>query len=425
MKHILFVGVTQWSQARCARAVALGHRVSLITLDGGRSGGMLSDPAARGRCADAHDIQALPPGQGLRPLAATMAEIHAAAPIDAVLVNDEVAIEATAMACASLGIRFTAEDGVGNARDKARARRLLDAAGLASVPYERAADASAAVAAARGIGYPVVVKPVRGSDSWLTSRADSASAVRAAARRIVRHQRAAILVERYLPGRLVWLDIARAGGESRVVAIIDRSAADDDECRDIGAVLPASLGPYEAAQCRDYADLVCAALGLDLGLFHLDLALTPAGPVLIEANPRMMGGVLPLLYRFATGIDVADVAIGAHLGTLVPERVGLAVARSHAAVRKVVACRGGRINQGLDVARLTAAMGADEFVNRAIQPGRRLRPGQVAAAILTGGSTGASAAAAGDAALDRLARLIGVDLVRASSRGAESRQEPA
>jgi biotin carboxylase len=376
--HILFVGVTRWSQDRCARAVALGHRVSVITGD---------------------------------PRGSAVARIHAAGPVDAVLVQDETVIEPTATACARLGIPFTAAAGVHNARDKARTRQVLDAAGLASVPYARVPDAAAAVAAARRIGYPVVVKPIRGADSVLTSTAGNPAAVRAAAARIARHRPGAILVERYLRGRLVWLDIARGAGPSRLVGVFDRCATETDECRDIGAVLPSGAGPRDVARCFGYAENVCDALGLDLGLFHLDLALTAGGPVLIEANPRMMGGVLPLLYRFATGVDIADVAIPAYLGRA---PAGSTPVPAPAAVRKVIARRGGRIAASVDPVAVARDAGAHEFINDALRPGRRLRCGQLAAVILTRGAGGAGAAAAADAVIERLAQATGVELVRAA-----------
>ncbi|HEV2378130.1 MAG TPA: ATP-grasp domain-containing protein [Streptosporangiaceae bacterium] len=408
MPHILFVGVTRWSHERCARAVALGHRVTVIKPGPVRAAGQHGGAPASRSCATVHDSQVVPPGWGLRALTIAMADIHAAAPVDAVLVSDEAAIEATATACEVLGIPFTTADGVRNARNKVRTRRTLAAAGLASVRYKWAADPPAAVAAAQRIGYPVVVKPVRGGDSRLTSRADSAAAVWATARRIARYKPSAILVERHVSGRLLWVDIARASGQSRVVAVFDRCATDVDECRDIGAVLPARIEPAELARCQAYADSVCAALGLDLGLFHLDLALTAAGPVLIEANPRMMGGVLPLLYRFATGADIADVAIPVHLGAAPPP----AAEPCHAAARKVMARDGGRTATHVNTAGLARAVGADQFVNYAIRPGGWLQRGHVAAVILAAADSSASAAA--DAALARLAELIGVDLVRAS-----------
>lgn len=411
VSHVLFVGVTQWSHEQWARAVALGHRVTLIKPGHVRPGGQHGNTPANRRRAAVHDSWVVPPGWGLRPLTIAMAKIHAATPVDAVLVSDEVAIEATATACARLGIPFTAAEGVRNARDKARTRRKLAAAGLASVRYERVGDAPAAVAAARRIGYPVVVKPVRGGDSRLTSRADSDTAVWATARKIARNRPNAILVERYLRGRLLWLDIARAGGQSRVVAVFDRCATDADECRDIGAVLPASIEPTELACCQAYAHSVCTALGLDVGLFHLDLALTPANPVLIEANPRMMGGVLPLLYRFATGVDITDVAIPVSLGGAPAS----ATEPGYAAVRKVVARDGGWVAAHVDPSGLAGALGVGQFVNHAIRPGGWLRRGQVAAVILADGATAASASAAADAALARLATMLGVELVRASS----------
>src|SRR5206468_1631395 len=91
-----------------------------------------------------------------------------------------------------------------------------------------------------------------------------------------------------------------------------------DEVVELGGFMPARLDPATWRACEDYAVRVCRALGLDLGIFHLEIIVTADGPRLVEANPRMMGGALPLIYERFTGHSIQDHLIAVHLGSPLP-----------------------------------------------------------------------------------------------------------
>jgi biotin carboxylase len=82
------------------------------------------------------------------------------------------------------------------------------------------------------------------------------------------------------------------------------------------------------------------ALGLDWGAAHTEVRLGPAGPMVVEVNPRLAGGQIPVLVRLATGIDligaVVDRVVGRRL-TLPPPGPG------HASIRFLVAPAAGRL----------------------------------------------------------------------------------
>src|SRR5581483_5124787 len=78
---------------------------------------------------------------------------------------DEALIVTTARVAHHLGLPGAGTDGVEGCRDKPRSRRLLTAAGLPQPLFGAAAEEAQAVAVARRIGYPVVVKPRAGGAS--------------------------------------------------------------------------------------------------------------------------------------------------------------------------------------------------------------------------------------------------------------------
>ena len=432
MAHLLVVGVTRWSESTVPRALRLGHRVTVAL------------PVGAPAPAGAARVLRWAAGRSVEDVVAAIGPVHAADPIDGVLVRDESALEPVAVGCGGLGVPFTSAPGVRNARNKARARELVAAAGLASVPFAQVDTVDGAVAAANAIGYPVVVKPIRGFDSVGTARADDAATVASAAARIraatasgvdgtatvrpdgtatarpdgtatsrldgttASRAGGAILVERHLDAPLYWVDLAIRGGQATPVAFFRRRASQPDECVDAGADIDHGLPPAVAAGCHRYSAAVCSVLGLDLGLFHLDLAVTAAGPVLIEANPRMMSGVLPALYEYATGTDPTDLAIATHLGARAepPAQPGAGAA----VVRKVMPARPGRLPATLP----TAVADPDvELRPYRLRPGTEVGAGEVLAAVLARGGTLAAAEARAAGALTDLERAVGLELVRA------------
>jgi biotin carboxylase len=56
------------------------------------------------------------------------------------------------------------------------------------------------------------------------------------------------------------------------------------------------------------------AIGYRYGITHTELKLTARGPVIVEINGRLGGDLIPLLARYATGIDPGAAAVDVALG---------------------------------------------------------------------------------------------------------------
>lgn len=310
--HIAFVDANPASleAIRCAREE--GHRVSYIqsaepyyrltphNLGLVRSASWLKDGVAT---TDAAAVTA------------ALAECHAAEAIDFAATQHEMCVAAVALACKALGLPGTSPDAVLTARSKAAVRDVLRGANLATAGYALVHDADDAVAAAAAIGYPVVIKPSWGTDSRLAAVARNRDEVLCACRR-ARHELDAVpppwreqfarglVVEEYLRGPLVSAEIGIRGEHAYLFCLSGRTRSADDEVIEVGVHIPAELPAEVARACAEYAEAVCRAIGLDLGVFHLEMIVTPGGPVLVEANPRVMGGIMPAVYQHATGRSI-------------------------------------------------------------------------------------------------------------------------
>lgn len=229
-------------------------------------------------------------------------------------------------------------DAVAACRRKDRQRELLAAAGV-PVPGFRAVERVAdAVRAAGELGCPVVVKPVSGSGSvgvrlcrdpdevarWAQSLLDQAVNERGA--RVPRR----ILVERAVDGPEFSVETFDGG----VVAVVRKHLGPPPFFVELGHDVPAPVACGVQARLGGTALRALRALGLGWGAAHVELRLSAAGPVVIEVNPRLAGGMIPAAVRAATGVDLIDRVV-ARAGGGRPRPAGRGP--GHAAVRFVPA----------------------------------------------------------------------------------------
>lgn len=441
MAHILFVDMSQAGLHTLRRAVDLGHAVTFIR--GTAVEHYTVDDSFRELAERVNRLVEIPDTYDVDALCSAIAAVHAHRPVDAVISQCDPMMEALAEACEELGLRFTSARGVHNARDKGRTRELLEAAGVPSARFAVAHDVEDAVSAAGRIGYPVVVKPVSGMDSAMAVHTRSPAEVAAAADRILTAAadpgvfpplRAlldrGVLVEEYLAGELVSAEIGVLDGAAHRFLVCGRSRAEGNDCVEMGAVLPADVPPNRADACFRYAEEVCRVLGLDLGVFHVEIMLTAHGPRLVEVNPRVMGGVMTLLHKLLTGIDFCDHVIDIHL--LRTPRLPPPAPDRTITARRIMPRADGRLAGQVDLAWLDDAdTGIVNFENFRLAPGALVREQEVLGRFAVMGDTWAEAMARADALLPRFERSLGVALHQSApaARGTDPRgravQEPA
>ena len=353
-------------------------------------------------------------------------EIHEQDPVDAVICQLEPAMEATAIACGCLSIPFTSSDGVLNARNKGRARECLTAAGLNTVDWAVVQDADSAVAEANRISYPVVIKPVGGQDSILAFRADNPEEVRSAASSIIEESgkypeqlreqlQRGVLVEGHLHGELVSVELAFLEGKSYRFLVCGRSRAIENECIEMGAALPASLSVEQAEACYSYAERVCDALGLDLGVFHIEMILTENGPSLVEVNPRAMGGIMTTMFEQVTGKCFSDYIIDTYLRRA--PSIETSWPSQTVTARKIMPKRAGKIPERLELSWLEDLIGKEilAFYNYKIVPGSEFDRQEVLARFVVMADTWNETMARADSYISRFEESLEVSLFQSTS----------
>lgn len=329
MAHLTFVESIRPGLRALELAKKAGHRVTYVTSH--QVDWLLGEEekAARARFSDL--LLEVSDTRDPDVLVEAFKKAGAIEPIDAVLTTLHQYVEPSAVAAARLGLRATSVEGIRNARDKARCRDILRANDIPSVRYRMVRTLDEALAAIAETGYPAVIKPTTGVGKVLTTIAYHEEDVRAHFANAAHNYEALragvkeevtleFVVEEFIRGSLYSVELGvSAHGEYIPFAILKRKLGKHNPVLEVGSTVPPGLSDEQYDLVSDYCARVVKALGLDLGIFHVEFIYAADGPRLVEVNPRIGGAVIPELIRNATGGDMFDVLLRIYLG----ERIGI------------------------------------------------------------------------------------------------------
>jgi len=257
-----------------------------------------------------------PPGA-----ASVIAEFARAHPIHAVVPVDDLTTVVAAASAARLGLRANPVAAASAARDKYLMRQRLGAAGVPVPRFTRVALDDDPARFARGLTYPVVLKPLTLSASRGVVRADTEAEFVDAFHRIAALLRRPdvevsgdgarfLLAEEFIPGPEVALEGLLAGGGLHTLAIFDKpDPLDGPFFEETLYVTPSRLPAATQAAISDVVFRACAALGLVEGPIHAELRVNERGPWVIEVAARSIGGLCSRTLRFGTGMTLEELIL--------------------------------------------------------------------------------------------------------------------
>lgn len=249
-------------------------------------------------------------------------EYRSSHPLDGIAAFGEYHVMVASAACRRLGLPGPDPAAVRVSRNKDQMRSVCAAAGVPVPRFSVIDDPADAVAAARSVGFPCVVKPADQSGSTDVGVCfDEADAVlRSEAIRATpvnyRGQRKSefLLFEEYLTGHEVSVETVTFGGHTTVLGVTDKQLSALPYFVEMGHAFPSALPERTVDQCAHVAVEALAAVGYDLGAAHVEVRLAADGPRLIEINPRPAGDRIPDLVELATGISLVREVLRMSLG---------------------------------------------------------------------------------------------------------------
>lgn len=225
-----------------------------------------------------------------------------------------------------LGLPTTAPEALQGCRNKHTSRSLFARHGVPSAASVSVRTEHEAEAAARRIGFPVVLKPAAHAASMGVVRVDTADQLPAAyafAAKTASHgvESTQVLVEEYLDGPEVSVECVTHQGQTTVVAVTRKTVGMPPHFEELAHMVDANdpLLPTVAPAAVAALD----ALGVTDGVSHVEIRVVDGRPRLIEVNARIAGDMISHLVHLATGVDLAraaaDIACG-HTPDLTPTR---------------------------------------------------------------------------------------------------------
>jgi len=124
----------------------------------------------------------------------------------------------------------------------------------------------------------------------------------------------AVLMEQYLDGCEVDIDVVMSGGEWRYAAVADNGPTLEPYFNETWAVCPSLIGKDEQRELKELAVASVKALGFSAGVFHVECKYTSTGPQLIEVNARMGGGQVRECNLMTWGVDLIEETLFIALG---------------------------------------------------------------------------------------------------------------
>lgn len=215
-------------------------------------------------------------------------------------------------------------------RDKTVMKRAVRDAGIRVADHREVRSALELQDAAAELGYPCVVKPPHGRGSSGVSVLDDAEALRSFLRTgpfSDQGRMAPWLVEAYQSGEQYRVDgVCRSGRVMFAAAAIYVNTHLDFLD---GGYMGSLMLPEQSDEAQTVLALARAVLEKALpaydGGFHLEVFLTPEGPVFSEVGARIGGGSIPEEVELSYGFNLVEEAIIAQLGQ--PSRRAVAAQR--------------------------------------------------------------------------------------------------
>lgn len=200
--------------------------------------------------------------------------------------------------------------------DKAAFHEVSRAAGVTGYRWRQHPDPAELAGRATDVGFPLVAKPTGNSGSKGVTLVHAPEELPGAIAYAAEHAvNGGLLLEEYLPGRNLTIDVFMCGGEPAFAAVTEKRVIPGPRLLVGGHVCPAPLDDGTARRLVDTAARLCREVELTDGPADFDVILGGDGqPRFLEMNSRLCGNGLPLLMNAVYGVDTVAALLSLAVG---------------------------------------------------------------------------------------------------------------
>jgi carnosine synthase len=264
--------------------------------------------------------------------------------VDGITTFVELSVPLVARLCEALGLPGLGPQAVDEARDKYRTRACLAKAGLPTPRNFLIKSQKEIAEAGQKVGFPAVLKPVSGAASLGVKKVEDEASLHRSYKEIVDEMSTLVissgalikgegstnavgaescidltlLLEQYLDGPEVDVDVVMSEGEWRYACVSDNGPTLEPYFNETWAACPSLLPKEKQVLLKELSVNSVKALGFSAGVFHVECKFTSTGPQLIECNARMGGGQVRECNLMTWGVDLVEETLFIALG--IPSR---------------------------------------------------------------------------------------------------------
>ena len=231
-------------------------------------------------------------------------------------VQTDMPMRAVAKACRELHLPGISPQAAMNATDKEKMMEAFKRAGVSSPWFCAFAPNDTDTSIVEKIPYPCVVKPADNSGSRGVSLAENGGDAPGAIAYARSHSRnGRIIVEEYMTGPEVSVEVMMLSGEAKVLAVTDKLTTGAPHFIEMGHSEQSRLGAEATEKIKRLAEQAMLAVGAAEGPGHVEIIVTSKGPKVVELGARLGGDFITTdLVPLATGVDFLKAVIQAACG---------------------------------------------------------------------------------------------------------------
>ena len=226
--------------------------------------------------------------------------------IAGVFSSSEYFIAQAAALARTLGLCCPDADRIMACRDKSVQRQTVSARGIDDLGFALVSTSEEAGEWAAQRQGPTVVKPTRGSGSTGVKLCiGEAEARNQASVLFDAMPETPILIEDFAPG----LEYSVELFDGKVCGLVSKHLGKTPYFVECGHDFPARVEQSEAESLGQFAEECAEALGITWGPAHVELRSDGQKIHLVEVNPRLAGGLIPIIIQAASGLDLIGATI--------------------------------------------------------------------------------------------------------------------
>jgi biotin carboxylase len=243
--------------------------------------------------------------------------------LDVILAATDYASAIAAQVSKAFGTKHMPYAAVLKARLKDKTREAIRECHLPNAQFAVVSTFDEAREAAHRIGYPIILKPTDGACSQNVFLVQHDGELLEAFGRVsglgesylkfkVRDK---YLVEEYIAGEEFSVEIFMQGGKAAFSSVTEKIKSPPPFFAEMAHVVPTSVHTERISVLTKAAEEYMNAVGLKDGCAHVEMRLSPRGPIVMEINPRPGGDHIARdLLVNAFGINLFSAIIDWHFG---------------------------------------------------------------------------------------------------------------